>query len=84
MFFNRRVGGDYQILQVGPGSGDDQVLKIDGPVEGIVLIDHIDGVDIVILAGLVYQGPHGLPDSKSLLDNDEIGSHLAADLIVII
>ena len=62
----------------------DQILQVDGSGENTLFIYHIDGHDIVVLSGLLYQLAHSLPDSQVLRDTDVVRRHAAADLFFII
>ena len=50
----------------------------------LVLIHHIKGRDIVVLARLLHQLAHGLPDGHVLADADVVGGHAAADLVLVV
>ena len=62
----------------------DQILQIDGSGENTLFIYHIDGHDIVVFSGLLYQLAHSLPDGQVLRDTDVVRRHAAADLFFII
>ena len=79
----RHIGvrpGD-ELLEAVVRPGDDEVFQIDGTVELLVLVHDIEGGDVVVLAGLLHQLTHGLPDGHVLPDADVVGGHAAADLV---
>ena len=70
-----------ELLEAVVRPGDDEVFQIDGTVELLVLVHDIEGGDVVVLAGLLHQLTHGLPDGHVLPDADVVGGHAAADLV---
>ena len=79
-----RIRFQHQIFQMRIFPCPDQILQIDGSGENTLFIYHIDGHDIVVLSGLLYQLAHSLPDSQVLRDTDVVRRHAAADLFFII
>ena len=63
-------------------AGNDEVFQVDGTIELVVLVHDVQGGDVVILARLLHQLAHRLPDGHILPDGDVVGGHAAADLIL--
>ena len=59
-----------------------EVFQVDGAVELVVLVHDVEGRDVVVLARLLHQLTHGLPDGHVLPDADVVGGHAAADLVL--
>ena len=53
--------GDYGV-DGAPFPGADKILKVNGSVEETVGIHHIDGLDIIVLCGLLNKLLHGILD----------------------
>ena len=49
-----------------------------------VRIEHVDGLQVVVLRSLVHQRPHRLLDGDAAQDGDVVGRHLAADLVLVV
>ena len=84
MILDIRIGVADQVLKVRILSCNDQVLQIDRSVKFILVIDHIDRRNIVVLSRLLDQFPHRLTDRQVIVDHDKVGGHTASDLILIV
>ena len=84
MVLDIRVRVADQVLKVCILSCNDQVLQIDRSVKFILVIDHIDRRNIVVLSCLLDQFPHCLTDRQVIVDHDKVGGHTASDLILIV
>ena len=73
-----------QLFQAVVRPGHDEVFQVDSTVKALVLIHHIKGRDIVVLARLLHQLAHGLPDGHIFPDADVVGGHAAADLVLVV
>ena len=78
------IGADDQAFQAFLCPGNDEVFQVDGTVEVLVFVHHIQGGDVVVFSGLLYQLAHRLPDGHIVFDGDVVGGHSAADLILVI
>ena len=78
------IGADDQAFQTFLCPGNDEVFQVDGAVEVLVFIHHIQGGDVVVFSGLLYQLAHRLPDGHIVFDGDVVGGHPAADLVLVI
>ena len=61
---------------------DDEVFEIDRAVEGVVAAHNVDRGDVVVLGGLRDEAAHRLLDAQPLRNNDAVGRHDAADLVL--
>ena len=78
-----RVGGPDQRRKFRVGTGDDQLLQVDGAAEHTVLVGDEEGRDVVVLRRLLDQGAHGLLHREVRLDRNVVRGHFAANLILI-
>ena len=76
------VGPGNELFKAVLRTGDDEVFQVDGAVELVVLVHDVEGRDVVVLARLLHQLTHGLPDGHVLPDADVVGGHTAADLVL--
>ena len=76
------VGPGNELFEAVLRTGDDEVFQVDGAVELVVLVHDVEGRDVVVLARLLHQLTHGLPDGHVLPDADVVGGHAAADLVL--
>ena len=74
--------GDYGV-DGAPFPGADKILKVYGSVEETVGIHHIDGLDIIVLCGLLNKLLHGILDAGSCPDLNVVGAHDGSDLILV-
>ena len=78
------IGAGDQLFQALLRTGHDEVFQVDGTIKVLVLIHHIQGGDVIVLACLLHQLTHGLPDGHIPADADVVGGHAAADLVLVI
>ena len=76
------VGPGNKLFEAVLRTGDDEVFQVDGAVELVVLVHDVEGRDVVVLARLLHQLTHGLPDGHVLPNADVVGGHAAADLVL--
>ena len=63
--------------------GNDQILQINGAVKLLSLSHHKKSGNVIVFGRLPDQAAHGLFDGEIFPDNDTVGRHPAADLILI-
>ena len=78
-----RIGSHDQLLQGMILPGNDQIFQINGTVKLLSLCHHKQRGNIVILGRLSDEAAHSLLDGEIFPDDDTVGRHTAADLILI-
>ena len=82
MIVNKGIGVHNDLVKGGVVPGPDQVFQVNGAAVEPLIVNDIEGGDVVVLRALTDQFPHGLFYGSGLGDGDIVGGHHAADFII--